>query len=78
MRLPKQFNTFSKEEKISYLLNKYSCNEIASILVDYLENTAEKTSSISKKKIRISKEDFEMHFHIISPYSPRKAKEDNK
>lgn len=70
MRLPKNFNEKSKEEKISYLLNKYSCNEIASFLVDYLE----KPAPISFKTIRITEAEFETHFRIIKPHANKKAK----
>lgn len=65
MRLPKNFNEKSKEEKITYLLDKYSCNQIASFLVDYLE----KPAPIRFQKMRISQEDLELHFHIIKPHS---------
>lgn len=72
MRLPKNFIEKSKNEKISYLLNKYSCNEIASFLVEYLE----KSAPIRVAKIRISQAELETHFHIIKPHADKKDKEE--
>lgn len=70
MKIAKKFFTLSKEEKVSFLLEKYSCNEIASMLVEQLE----KTPAVSFSKIRISQEDFENHFRIIQPYNTKKSK----
>ena len=71
MRLPKNFKDMSKEDKISYLLAKYSCNEIASFLVEYLD----KPAPVRFQKMRISQEELEMHFHIIKPHSNKQVKE---
>ena len=68
MKLPKSFNALDKEHKISFLLEKYSCNEIASMLVEQLCKTPSQVS-----KIRISQDDFEKHFHIIKPYNTKKG-----
>lgn len=65
MKLAKAFFTKSKEEQISYLLEKYSCTEIASYLVETL-NAPAKTNV---PKIRISAEELENHFHIIKKRS---------
>lgn len=69
MKLSKSFFALSKEEKVNYLLEKYSCNEIASMLVEKLE-----TPSVTFSKLRISQEDFDLHFRIIKPYNTKKAK----
>lgn len=65
MKLAKSFFTKTKEEQISYLLEKYSCTEIATYLVETL-NAPVKSSF---PKIRISAEDLENHFHIIKKRS---------
>ena len=68
MKLAKSFFNLSKEEKVNYLLEKYTCNEIASALVDKLE-----TTPVSFSKLRISQEDFDLHFRIIKPYNTKKS-----
>ena len=71
MRLPKNFNDKSKDDKIAYFLHKYSCTEIASFLVEYLE----KPVPARAPKIRITQEELETHFHIIKPHSNKSGKE---
>lgn len=63
--LLKKLSVFSsEEEKVKYLLNNYSCNKIALLLIHSLEN---ESAESKVKKIRISKADFEKHFNIIQP-----------
>lgn len=61
-KITKKFYELSHEEKINYLLNNYTCNEIATMLVDELEK-----STGTVLKVRISQEEFDNHFHIIKP-----------
>ena len=67
MKLSKSFFNLSKEDKVNFLLAKYSCNEIATMLVEKLE-----TPVVNYSKLRISQEDFDLHFRIIKPYSVKK------
>ena len=62
MSLPKKFYSLSKEEQITCLLNKYSCLEIATLLVEEIHKPKD---VVSVSKISISQEDFVNHFRII-------------